>query len=287
MGKIKNVLLLLSPTLLAMSLSSFTNAKAAASDAASQVKQRFYVDYDTHEEEMVDAKKLNIEMAEESSILMKNKNNVLPFDSRVQKVSVFGHAGYDYRSGGGGSGSSGTDADATVINSLEQAGLKVNPKLMDFNRDWAENHSTVSGSGFFQTKSVTEMPTSFLEPVEGTYQLYHDAAIVVISRPGSEFSDNKAYDVAGHSNVQDHILMLEDNEKEMLKYVRQQGFEKVVVVINSASPMELGDLVEGGTLDDCVDSILWIGYTGQNGIMALGDVLSGKSEPSGRTVDIL
>lgn len=286
MGKIKNVLLLLSPTLLALSLSSFTNAKAAAADAASSVKQRFYVDYDTHEEEMVDAKKLNIEMAEESSILMKNKNNVLPFDSRVQKVSVFGHAGYDYRSGGGGSGSSGTDEDATITNALEQAGLKVNPKLMDFNRDWAENHAVISGSGWMQSKTVSEMPTSFLEPVEGTYQLYHDAAIVVISRPGSEFSDNKTYDVAGHSNVQDHILMLEDNEKEMLKYVRQQGFDKVVVVVNSASPMELGDLVEGGSLDSYVDSILWIGYTGQNGILALGDVLSGKSEPSGRTVDI-
>ena len=282
MRKIKTCMFLLSPTLLALSLASF---KSAATPISEDVAKRFYVDYDTHEEEMVDAKKLNIEMAEESSILMKNENNVLPFDSRVKNVSVFGHAAYDYRSGGGGSGSSGTDEDATVTNALEQAGLKVNPKLMDFNRDWAENHAVTSGSGWFATKSVSEMPTSFLEPVEGTYQLYHDAAIVVISRPGSEFSDNKTYDVAGHSNKQDHILMLEDNEKEMLKYVKAQGFKKVVVVVNSASPMELGELVDGD-LKDYVDSILWIGFTGQNGILALGDVLVGNAEPSGRTVDI-
>ena len=280
MRKIKSCFFLLSPTLLAMTLASFK-----AAPISEETAKRFYVDYDTHEEEMVDAKKLNIEMAEESSILMKNNNNVLPFDSRVKNVSVFGHAGYDYRSGGGGSGSSGTDEDATITNSLEQAGLKVNPKLMDFNRDWAENHAVVSGSGWFASKSVSEMPTSFLEPVEGTYQLYHDAAIVVISRPGSEFSDNKQYDVAGHKNPQDHILMLEDNEKAMINYVKEQGFDKVVVVVNSASPMELGELVTGD-LADKVDSILWIGFTGQNGIMALGDVLSGKSEPSGRTVDI-
>lgn len=277
----KSCMLLLSPTLLAMALTSFR-----AGAATPEVKQkRFYVDYDTHEEEMVDAKKLNIEMAAESSILMKNNNNVLPFDSRVKNVSVFGHAGYDYRSGGGGSGSSGTDADATITNSLEKAGLKVNPKLMAFNKDWADNHAVTSGFGFFASKSVSEMPTSFLEPVEGTYQLYHDAAIIVISRPGSEFSDNKTYDVPGHSNKQDHILMLEDNEKEMIKYVKAQGFDKVVVLINSASPMELDPIVSG-ELADKVDSILWIGYTGQNGILALGDVLVGNAEPSGRTVDI-
>lgn len=271
---------LLSPTLLAMALTTFR----AAETPAAKLK-RFYVDYDTHEEEMVDAKKLNIEMAAESSVLMKNENHVLPFDSRVQKVSVFGHAGYDYRSGGGGSGSSGTDEDATIMNSLERAGLKVNPKLMAFNKDWAENHAVVSGSGWFASKTVSEMPTSFLEPVEGTYQLYHDAAIIVISRPGSEFSDNKTYDVAGHKNKQDHILTLEDNEREMIKYVKAQGFDKVVVLINSASPMELDPIVNGD-LADKVDSILWIGYTGQNGILALGDVLVGNAEPSGRTVDI-
>lgn len=274
-----NCMLMLSPTLLAMAVSTF---KAAPTPT---LNKRFYVDYDTHEEEMVDAKKLNIEMAAESSILMKNNNNVLPFDSRVKNVSVFGHAGYDYRSGGGGSGSSGTDADATITNSLEMAGLKVNPKLMDFNRNWAENNTASSGSGVSASTTLSEMPTSYLEPVEGSYAFYHDAAIVVLSRPGSEFSDNKTYNVPGHSNKLDHILMLEDNEKEMIKYVKDQGFKKVVVVINSGAPMELDPIVSG-ELADKVDSILWIGYTGQNGILALGDVLVGNLEPSGRTVDI-
>jgi beta-glucosidase len=281
MGKTKKLLLTLAPGFLFCTLSSFTNARAASVVAG----KRFYADYDTHEEEMVDAKKLNLEMAAESSILMKNEHGVLPFDNRVKNVSVFGHAAYDYRSGGGGSGSSGTDADATVTNALEKAGLKVNPKLMDFNRNWAENHATISGSGFRRTKTVTEMPTSFLAPVEGSYSLYHDAAIIVISRPGSEFSDNKTYDVPGHSNKLDHILMLEDNEIALIKYIKAQGFDKVVAVINSASPMELDPLINGELKDD-IDSVLWIGYTGQNGILALGDVLTGAAEPSGRTVDI-
>lgn len=284
MGKLKKSLMYLSPVVLCLALSSFTKAPINFAETVKEQK-RFYVDYDSHEEEMVDAKKLNIKMAEESSILMKNNNNVLPFDYRVKNVSVFGHAAYDYRSGGGGSGSSGTDEDATILNSLEQAGLKVNPKLMSFNKDWAENHAIVSGSGWFASKTVNEMPTSYLEPVEGSYLMYKDAAIIVLSRPGSEFSDNQAYNVSGHKNPQDHILMLEDNEIELIKYVRAQGFDKVVAVINSASPMELGPIVDGD-LSDYIDSVLWIGYTGQNGILALGGVLTGDAEPSGRTVDM-
>lgn len=282
MGKMnKRRMLLLSPLLFGFSLMSFR----CADDPGASVK-KFYTDYATHEEEMIDAKKLNLELQAESSVLMKNKNNVLPFDARVHNVTVFGHAGYDYRSGGGGSGSSGTDADATVLNALENAGLHVNPKVMALNKDWADNHAVVSGSGFFASKSVSEMPTSFLAPAEGSYAMYHDAAVIMISRPGSEFSDNKAYDVAGHSNKLDHILMLEDNEIEMIKYVRRtQKFDKVVLVVNSASAMELDPVINGELKDD-VDSVLWIGFTGQNGILALGDVLKGNVEPSGRTVDI-
>lgn len=277
----KKKMLWLSPLVFGLTLMSFKSADTPTETA----KPRFYTDYNTHEEELADAKKLNLDLQEESSVLMKNENNVLPFDSRVKNVTVFGHAGYDYRSGGGGSGSSGTDSDATVTNALENAGLHVNQRVMDLNRDWAENHATTSGSGWFATKSVTEMPTSFLKSAEGSYTFYKDAAIIVVSRPGSEFSDNKAYDVAGHKDKTDHILEFEDNEIELIKYVRGQGFDKVVVLVNSASPMELGPIVDG-ELKDYVDSVLWIGFTGQNGILAIGDLLTGVRSPSGRTVDI-
>lgn len=266
MGKSSKRLMCLSPLVLVLSLMSFR-----AADPTASTQKRFYTDYATHEEELVDAKKLNLDLQEESSVLMKNENNVLPFNNRVKNVTVFGQASYNYRSGGGGSGSSGTDSDATVLNALEGAGLKVNPKVMYLNSTW--------------TNSSVEYPTSYLAPAEGSYSLYHDAAVVVISRPGSEFSDNKAYNCDGHANKLDHILMLQDNEKELLKYVREQGFDKVVVVINSAGAMELDPIING-ELKSYVDSVLWIGYTGQNGILALGELLTGERSPSGRTVDI-
>ena len=81
MGKMnKRRMLLLSPLLFGFSLMSFR----CADDPGASVK-KFYTDYATHEEEMIDAKKLNLELQAESSVLMKNKNKVLPFDARVSR----------------------------------------------------------------------------------------------------------------------------------------------------------------------------------------------------------
>ena len=35
-------------------------------------------------------KELNVKIAEEGFVLLKNKDNVLPFDSNVKKISIFG-----------------------------------------------------------------------------------------------------------------------------------------------------------------------------------------------------
>ena len=49
----------------------------------------FYPDYATMEEAQAAAKALNIQMAEEGTILLKNNNNALPV-ARTERVSVFG-----------------------------------------------------------------------------------------------------------------------------------------------------------------------------------------------------
>ena len=38
--------------------------------------------------------------------------------------------------------------------------------------------------------------------------------------------------------------------------------------------------------DPDIDGIIWIGHTGQSGIMALGKILNGSVNPSGRLVDV-
>ena len=111
------------------------------------------------------------------------------------------------------------------------------------------------------------------------YQEYN-TAIVVITRTGSEFYDNAAYKVAGHTDTTDHYLELNDSEKELMAYAKK-NFNKVIVLLNGPSALEVDDLKN----DDGIDAMYWVGQPGWNGFNVLGDVLTGKINPSGKLVD--
>ncbi|HEM5983045.1 TPA: glycoside hydrolase family 3 N-terminal domain-containing protein, partial [Streptococcus suis] len=131
---------------------------------------------------------------------------------------------------------------------------------------------------------------------------YNDAAIVSISRSGGESSDLpkeydesylEAMDVKGyvgdfHSDPVDspedigrHYLELTSNEEKLIKYAKE-NFDKVVLVINSANPIDLGFIEDE---EYGVDAALWIGNPGQDGLYALADILNGTINPSGKLVD--
>lgn len=65
------------------------------------------------------------------------------------------------------------------------------------------------------------------------------------------------------------------------------NFDKVVLILNSSTPIELGFLDDEThyAYQPNLKAALWIGFPGRNGIKALGRVLSGEVNPSGRTVD--
>ena len=62
--------------------------------------------------------------------------------------------------------------------------------------------------------------------------------------------------------------------------IKAQGFGKVIVLVNSSNAMELGFLE-----DDAIDAALWIGSLGATGFNAVGEILSGKVNPSGHLSD--
>ena len=93
------------------------------------------------------------------------------------------------------------------------------------------------------------------------------------------------YPVAGAS-ADRHYLELDENEKALLEHVKE-NFSKVIVVLNVGTTMEIPEL----KADEDIDAILWIGFPGATGIMALGQILTGTDtegnqiSPSGHTVD--
>ena len=104
--------------------------------------------------------------------------------------------------------------------------------------------------------------------------------LVFIGRDSSEGGDLK---LDGYEDGTPHQLTLSKDEKDTIAFAKANCTGGVVAVINSANVMEIGELASG---DHAVDAIVWLGYPGSNGSQSLADILSGKVNPSGRTVNI-
>lgn len=218
---------------------------------------------------------VNVQLAEEGIVLLKNDDNALPLRSKEKKVSLFGYRSVDYIHGGAGSGAGvpGRNgiAPTTLDQGLQKAGFSVNNSLLDFYR----------GSSASSEISVNQ----YTGNIVASYKDYNDAAIVVFGRTGAEGSDLLRSNVPGHSNKNDHYLELDDNEEALIKHVKKH-FDKVIVLLNSAHILEMGELNAKKTENNLgVDAILHIGHLGNDGAIAIGRILKGTVNPSGHTVD--
>ena len=88
------------------------------------------------------------------------------------------------------------------------------------------------------------------------------------------------------ASADSHYLELDENEKALLEHVKE-NFTRVIVVLNVGTTMEIPEL----QADEGIDAILWMGFPGSTGIMALGQIITGTDaqgnqlSPSGHTVD--
>ena len=258
----------------------------------------YTTDYDTAEEIDKYAKDVTKRIAEEGITLMKN-NGTLPL-SKGQSVSLFGRRSVDVVWGGNGSGAGDPAQCTSIQKALQDEGFNVNDtltKLYSENLDKVESMSYTMDKPSAMTYYIGEFPMSYYNnSVTASYEKYHDAAIVVLGRQGGEGMDlcpdlkgsissgetAMSNDVAETKNYEDgqHELELCKEEKDLLKHV-EENFDNVVVVINSANVMELGELQD----DENVDAVLWMAYPGSRGTVALAEILDGKINPSGHTVD--
>jgi beta-glucosidase len=200
----------------------------------------------------------------EGTVLLKNKNNCLPL-AKGTKVSAFGYGTVQ-----------------TVSTSLVQFGTK--PPYDHFKESMEEDGKLVLNPdlySYYESKAtkplalrslneidISDMPAA----VKTTYSEYN-TAIVVISRSGGEGSD-----LIGINGV-DKYLALTDVERAMIQEAKQ-NCSKVIALINTSNAMELGWLEEYD-----IDAAIMIGAVGAPGLRAVSDIIVGKVNPSGRTVD--
>lgn len=253
------------------------------------------------EDVLAAANAVNESIVEEGTVLLKNEGS-LPL-AKNSKISVFGKNSVDLVYGGSGSAGASTAGAVTLEESLTAAGFQVNPSLVEFYKNDAASGSGRPASPAMGAKpagfATGETPlSSYTSALKSSFSEYDDAAIVVISRIGGEGFDlprtmkesyaEGAAKTEGARSADDHYLQLDENEAALIKAVGGEfGFDNVIVVINSGAPIEVGFLDDPThyAYSPNVKGALWIGTTGKTGINALGRILSGEVNPSGRTVD--
>ena len=210
-----------------------------------------------------------IQAQEEGSVLLRNENGALPLTGS-ESVTLFGFAAASpvYHGGSGGPSNSGVN----LYDALKEAGVNVNETV----------YNTIVAAGGTRTKTgvIGEIPVSAYQGTESSFASYGDAAIYVMSRFGGEEGDlNHGLQNDWQEGPAIRELALHEEEIATLEMIREAGFKKVIVVLNSGYAMELGELPEYG-----VDAILWIGYPGNYGMYGVANMLTGKADPSGRNV---
>ena len=239
-----------------------------------------------------------IKESQETTALLKNENNALPLavDAKITMLGIRSYAPV-YGSNGG----SVTDGKSTVeiFDAFTERGFQINPSMLTaYQSYFAGLEWTIPQFGGGILPEYTEI-TSYTDPCELTlaelnelnpdynaqYSVYGDAAIVVVGRPagenGSGFYPGAEGLETGVNTITGNILSLSDEEMEIIEEAKA-NFDKVVVLINSANPMEIAYLQE----DPAIDAILWIGYPGAYGFYGVADILNGTVSPSAHLGDV-
>ena len=243
------------------------------------------VDEEKLELAQTNSKDLTEKIQEEGIVLLENKNNALPLNisnEKEEKINVFGQASVSITYGGSGSGSSDESANVNLQQGLKNAGFTVNSELTDFYKENAPvkeetNIFTLDGGDY----NLSEPESGkFTDDLLNNAKEFSDVALIVLARNGGEGAD-LPMDMTEYTGESDkHYLELSNAEIELIDMVKSMEFEKVIIIVNSSNAMELGVLEDEG-----IDAALWIGGPGSTGCNAVGSILAGEVNPSGRLVD--
>ena len=216
--------------------------------------------------------KLVREAAPEGMVLLEN-NGVLPLQG-VKKVALYGTGSYDFIAGGTGSGNVNKPYIRNVAEGLADNGFEVNQDIQKWYEQYIAYAKTTNKnngglSGVLLGEAVIpEMAVNrdYFERMEPQT----DIAIFTLSRNAGEGGDRYAKD--GDWT----ITGLEREMIQNLADIYHAAGKKFVVVLN------IGGVIETASWKHIPDAILLAWTPGQEGGLAVADILCGKANPSGK-----
>lgn len=236
------------------------------------------------------ANELAKEVQSEAITMLKNDDSNLPLSNK--KVNVFGWGSTNPVYGGTGSGSMSDQYETvSLLDGMKQAGLKTNTELSKLYTDYRKDRPEVGM--FAQDWTLPEVPAKqYSDKLVSDAKDFSDEAVVVLTRVGGEGADlptdMKAKGITYKNNSKDYddfqkgesFLQLSKTERDMIDLVTS-NFKKVTLVYNGANTFQFDFLNDYPQ----IQSVVWCPPAGQTGFSALGEVLAGETNPSGKTSD--
>ena len=246
--------------------------------------------YTLSEETISNASDLAKEIQSEAVTLLQNTDDNLPLADT--NVNVFGWASTNPVYGGTGSGSMNANYETTsILQGMAEAGLTTNEELSKLYTDYRADRPVVAMAD--QDWTLPEVPAAdYSQELIDSAKEFSDEAVIVIGRVGGEGADlpknMKGEGITYTNNSTEYedfedgesFLELSKTEEDMIDLVTS-NFDKVTLIYNGANIFELG-FVENYPQ---IKSVLWCPPAGQTGFSALGDILAGTTNPSGKTSD--
>lgn len=200
------------------------------------------------------ANELAKEVQSEAITMLKNDDSNLPLSNK--KVNVFGWGSTNPVYGGTGSGSMSEQYETvSMLDGMKQAGIETNSELTKLYTDYRKDRPMVAM--WSQDWTLPEVPAK-------------------------QYSDKLISDAKDYEDFKDgeHFLQLSQTERDMIDLVTS-NFKKVTLVYNGANAFQFDFLSQYPQ----IKSVLWCPPAGQTGFSALGEVLAGDVNPSGKTSD--
>jgi len=266
--------------------------------------------FDTDYSNMAEVKDSSLNMVEETekegAVLLKNDNSALPLSSG-DKVSMYGFAShYSVLTGQGSSGNSEPSDAINLYTGLEDAGLEMNESLDNYYASnsistYVNGTSTSFVAGTTQESQYVVKDASWSQ-LPNAKSNDAKAAVMVLARTAGEAEDY-SMDITMDGGDQSRVIIakndynnpsgsvgdaleLSANEKSVLqglKTLKDNGtIDKIVVLMNSSSPLECNFLSDANY---GIDACMWVGTLGTNGADAVGKLMTGEYNPSGKTSD--
>ena len=238
----------------------------------------------------------------EGIVMLKNEADGLPL-SGVTNLNVFGWGSTNPIYGGTGSGSVDASTAVDLLTGLTNAGFSLNTELGDFYTAYRADRPAITINNGQDWTLPEPTADSYTDAMLSNAKSFSDTAVIVIARCGGEGADlphdmgavmdgsyNKGtkYTNASYTNNGSYddfpagttYLELSQTEKDLVELVTA-NFDRVIVVYNGANPLEMGWVEDYPQ----IKSLLVCPGVGATGFNALGKVLKGEINPSGRTVD--